>query len=150
MSTSRMNGWRRWAVRLAQHASSVLPGTRSPWAEAMRRELDYIADDAAALRWAIGCVFASYRTRLLQWFSPRTSWRQIAASGALMVLLALAVHDNAGGQTEPPRPEPNETACEPPGASPVLRQDRGGLNRTADIGRRTCRSDRADPPPPKK
>jgi hypothetical protein len=130
----------------------VLPGAQSPWAEAMRRELDYIADDAAALRWAIGCVLASYRTRLLRWpwFSPRTSWRQGAASGALMVLLALAVHDNAGGQTEPPRPEPNETVCEPPDASPALRQDRGGLHRPADTGARACRSDRADPPPPKK
>jgi hypothetical protein len=30
----------------------VLPGARSNWADAMRRELDYIEDDRAALRWA--------------------------------------------------------------------------------------------------
>ena len=35
------SGWRRLAMRLAQHASRVLPGA-GPWAEAMRHELDYI------------------------------------------------------------------------------------------------------------
>jgi hypothetical protein len=151
MTTWRMSRWRQWAVKLAQHASSVLPGAQSPWAEAMRRELDYIADDAAALRWAIGCVCASYRARLLQrpWFNPRTSWRQVAASGALMLLLALAVHDNAGGQTEPPRPAPDETMCDRPVASPDLRQDPSG-SRPTDTGQRACRSDRPDPPAPTK
>jgi hypothetical protein len=43
--------WRRLAMKLAQHASWVLPGA-GPWAEAMRHELDYIEDDADALRWA--------------------------------------------------------------------------------------------------
>jgi hypothetical protein len=60
--------WRRIAVLLAQHASRVLPrarSARSPWAEAMRRELDYIEDDRAALHWAIGCVTASYTAHLV-------------------------------------------------------------------------------------
>jgi len=144
-----MSTWRRWAVKLAQHASSALPGVHSPWAEAMRREIDYIADDAAALRWAIGCVLASYRTRLMQWFNPRTSWRQVAASSALILLLAVALYDSAGGQTEPPRPAPDETICDPV-ASPELRQDRGGLHRPTDAAHRTCRSDRPDPLNPKK
>jgi hypothetical protein len=43
-----MNGapsWsRRLAMKLAQHASWVLCGA-GPWADAMRHELDYIADD---------------------------------------------------------------------------------------------------------
>ena len=52
--------WRRLARRLAQHASRVLPGA-GPWADAMRHELDYIADDRAALRWALGGLLASYR-----------------------------------------------------------------------------------------
>jgi hypothetical protein len=56
--------WRRLAAKLAQHAAWVLPGARSPWADAMRRELDYIGDDRAALRWALGCILASYRARL--------------------------------------------------------------------------------------
>ncbi len=120
MNASR---WRRWAVKLAQHASSVLQGAQSPWADAMRRELDYIEDDPAALRWALGCVLASYRTRLIQrpWFSARTGWRQIATSVALMLLIGLALHDHAGGQTEPPRPAVDETTCDLPGASPELR-----------------------------
>ena len=48
--------WRRIAVLLAGHASTVLPRARSassPWAEAMRHELDYIDDDRAALHWAM-------------------------------------------------------------------------------------------------
>ena len=56
--------WRRLAVKLAQHASGVRPGA-GPWADAMRHELDYIADDAAALRWAFGGLLASYRARLV-------------------------------------------------------------------------------------
>src|SRR6266566_2638691 len=117
--------WRRWAVKLAQHASWVLPGARSPWAEAMRRELDYIADDRAALRWALGCVLASYRARLTL---PRIQGRvgrgavlrHAAASGALMLLIGLALLENAGGQTEPPQPASNETTCDPPNISPDI------------------------------
>jgi hypothetical protein len=105
--------WRRLAVRLAQHAARVVPGARSPWARAMRHELDYIADDPAALRWAIGCVLASYRARLADRlsFSPRTVWRQVAASGALMLVIGVALLDNAGGQTPPP-PARDEMACD--------------------------------------
>ena len=104
--------WRRLAVNLGKHAAWVLPG--APWADAMRRELDYIGDDPAALQWALGCVVASYRARLSQWFSLRPTWRQVATSGALMVLIGLALQENAGGQTQPPWP-----ACDEPGASRI-------------------------------
>ena len=106
--------WRRWAMRLAQHAAGVMPGARSPWADAMRRELEYIEDDSAALRWAFGCVLASYRLRLAHrpLWSARGTWRHVAASGALMLLIGLAFHDRADGQTEPPRPALNETTCD--------------------------------------
>jgi hypothetical protein len=115
--------WRRLAVRLARHASQILPGARSPWAEAMRRELDYIEDDPAAVRWALGCVLASYRARLTHrpGFSARITWRQVAASGVLMVLVGLALQDNAGGQTAPPRPAFDQTTCDPPAVSPEIR-----------------------------
>ena len=99
--SAALSRWRRLAVQLVQHAASALPGARAPWAEAMRRELDYIADDSAALRWALGCIIASYRTRLTQWFMIRPTWRQFATSGALMVLIGLALQENAGGQTQP-------------------------------------------------
>jgi pimeloyl-ACP methyl ester carboxylesterase len=115
--------WRRWAVKLAQHAAWVLPGARSQWADAMRRELDYIADDPAALRWALGCVLASYRARLTHRPGLRApaAWRQVATSGALMLLIGLALQGNAGGQTELPRPAFDETTCDLSGVAPGLR-----------------------------
>ena len=108
--------WRRWAMRLAQHAAGVMPGARSPWAEAMRRELDYIEHDQAALRWALGCVLASYRLRLAErpLWSARCTWRHVAASGGLMLLIALTLQVSAEGQTEPPRPGLDETTCDRP------------------------------------
>ena len=97
---------RRLAVQLMQHAAWVLPGGQSPWADAMRRELDYIGDDPAALRWAFGCILASYRARLVHRpsFRARATWRHLAASGVLMLLIAVALQEDAGGQTAPPRP----------------------------------------------
>jgi len=103
------------AVMLARHAARAMPGAGSPWAEAMRREIDHIADDAEAVRWALGCVLASYRARLLQRpaVNARMAWRQVAASCALMLVIGLAMLDNAGGQTPPPEPAFDKTACDP-------------------------------------
>jgi hypothetical protein len=118
--------WRRLAVKLAQHAAWILPGARSPWADAMRRELDYIGDDAAAVRWALGCILASYRARLAHrpCVTARAAWRQVATMGILMVLIGLALQENAGGKTEPPRPAFDEAPCNPPNASPQVHQHR--------------------------
>lgn len=114
------NRWRRLAVKLMQHAARILPGARSPWADAMRRELDYIGDDPAAVRWALGCILASYRARLADRPSFRTpaAWQHVAASGALIILIGLTLQENAGGQTAPPNPAPNETTCDLLRASP--------------------------------
>jgi pimeloyl-ACP methyl ester carboxylesterase len=114
--------WRRLALRLAQHASRVLPGA-GPWADAMRHELDYIADDAAALRWAFGGLLASYRARLAQWrcFSARASFRYVGTIGVLLLVIGLALEGHASGQTEPPQPVFDETACDLPGVSPEIR-----------------------------
>jgi hypothetical protein len=38
----------------------MLPPSRSPWAEAMKSELDHIDNDLEATKWAAGCVIASY------------------------------------------------------------------------------------------
>jgi hypothetical protein len=151
--------WRQLAVRLVQHAACVMPGARSPWADAMRRELDYIKDDPAALRWALGCILASYRARLTHrpslsaWrLRAPAAWRQVAASGVLMLLIGLALQDNAGGQTEPPRPAFDETMCDLPGMPPQISpNDRVSVprnNDNPDAGR--FRSDCADPLPAKK
>jgi len=115
--------FRRLAVTLARHAARVLPGAPSSWAQAMRHELDYIADDSAALRWAFGCMLASYKARFVHRprLSLRAAWRQLATSGALMLLIGLALQEHAGGQTEPPQPAFDETTCDLPGVSPELR-----------------------------
>jgi hypothetical protein len=85
----------------------------------MRRELDYIEDDRAALCWALGCVLASYKARLAAWagFRTRAVLRHAATSGAVMLLIGLALLENAGGQTEPPRPAVDETTCDRPDVS---------------------------------
>jgi hypothetical protein len=113
---------RRLAVTLVRHASWVLPTGRSPWAEAMRRELAYIDSDPAALSWALGCVLAAYRARLAHRssFNRRAVWRQVATGGALMLLIGFALHDNAEGQTEPPRPVFDQTMCDLPDVSPQI------------------------------
>jgi hypothetical protein len=59
----------------------------------MRRELDYIEDDRAALRWAIGCVTASYTAQLVVVLRVcgRILSRPLLAGGMLLsVALALA------------------------------------------------------------
>jgi hypothetical protein len=42
-------------------AAWIVPRTRSPWAEAMRSELQQIDDDLEALTWAIGCCVSSFK-----------------------------------------------------------------------------------------
>jgi hypothetical protein len=118
--------WRRLAVKLSRHAAAMLPDG-SPWAQAMRRELDYIGDDRAALGWALGCVLASYRLascrvilttgasmlrRLSAGRHPLMLLRRHAAvSAALMLAVGLAFLENAGGQTAPPPVHDDETVC---------------------------------------
>jgi hypothetical protein len=143
--------WRRFAVRLAQHAAWVLPGGRAPWAEAMRRELDYIADDPAALRWALGCVLASYRARLTDrpTLRARMTWQRVAAGGALMVLIGVALQENAGGQTAPPRPAFDETTCEGLLTAPAPRERKivtDAVDRPALAPQTPC-ADRSAPAP---
>jgi pimeloyl-ACP methyl ester carboxylesterase len=110
--------WRRLAVKLARHASRILPGT-GPWADAMRHELDYIADDWAALLWAAGGLLASYRVRLIQslYLNMRTSLRYAGTIGVLLLLIGLALEGHASGQAKPLQPVFDETACDLPGVS---------------------------------
>jgi len=133
-------------MRLAQHAAGVMPGARSPWVDAMRRELDYIEHDSAALRWALGCLLASYRLRLAHrpaW-STRFAWRHVAASGVLMLLIGFAFHDRADGQTEPPRPALDATTCDRPDVSPQIAPNGPVSDRRNHINAERVRSDCAD------
>ena len=54
---------RRIALALMEHAAQVLPSARSKWGEAMRHEIHHIENDREALKWACGCVLASYVER---------------------------------------------------------------------------------------
>jgi pimeloyl-ACP methyl ester carboxylesterase len=87
----------------------------------MRHELDYIADDATALRWAFGGLLASYRARLAQLGNPRTSLRCFGTIGALLLVIGLALAGHASGQTKPSQPVFDGTACDLPGVSPEIR-----------------------------
>jgi hypothetical protein len=142
---------RRWAVMLAQHAGRVLPGARNPsagnWGEAMRRELTYIEDDRAALRWALGCVVASYKARLTArpGFTGGTDARHIlrhaAACGAVMLVIGFTFLENAESQTEPPRQVPEETACDQAAPSGMVEPARnaGPVDRASDpAGETSC------------
>ncbi len=50
---------RRIAIAFCEYAGTILPPSRSPWAEAMKNELHHIENDSEAVRWAAGCVIAS-------------------------------------------------------------------------------------------
>ncbi len=55
---------RRMALILGGHARWVLWKRNAFWAEGIEQEIHHIRDDRAALSWAAGCVFASYREAL--------------------------------------------------------------------------------------
>jgi hypothetical protein len=55
---------RRTALAFMAHAGRMLPAEHLPWAEAMRQELHHIENDFEALKWAAGCVLASYAERI--------------------------------------------------------------------------------------
>jgi hypothetical protein len=112
--------WRRIALTLARHASGVLPRARSSWAEAMRRELDYIEDDRAALHWAIGCVVASYAAQfaVLLRAGGRVLARPILAGGMLLsIALALG---HAASLTEASVAPVEKTTCGVADLSPAI------------------------------
>ena len=61
------------AQSMMRHAARIMP--RGDWGTAMQNELEAIADDDVALRWAVGCVIAGYSERLnvlLQTWFART------------------------------------------------------------------------------
>jgi hypothetical protein len=129
--------WRRIALRFVGHASWVLPGARSGWADAMQRELDYIEDDQAALRWAIGCVTASYSSRLAA--LPRLRWRIASGpvlAGSMLFLIAMALQGHASDEASPAASD--ETSCDlpdmTPDTQPLRSQDRGGFRRPSQAG----------------
>jgi hypothetical protein len=56
---------RRLALRLVRHAAAVLRASRPEWAAALESELEHVPGHYRALRWAAGCVRASYMERYI-------------------------------------------------------------------------------------
>ncbi len=78
-----MNLARHMAHGLVHHAARGLPWARTAWAEPMRQEVDSIEDDLAALRWAAGCLVATY--------SERITTMRLASLSPVIGLVALLV-----------------------------------------------------------
>jgi hypothetical protein len=76
---------RRIARALMRHAARVMPARTMDWGAAMQNELEAIADDQVALRWAIGCLFAGYGERLNAMLQ---TWYARAVLAGLIALLA--------------------------------------------------------------
>ena len=60
---ARMSLLRALARRLMRHAANVLPESRTDWGQAMTNELEHVEGNFTALRWATGCILASYIER---------------------------------------------------------------------------------------
>jgi hypothetical protein len=65
-----MGAARTFAERLLRAMLRLAPAERRAWAEAMRRELDFMEGEWGALIWALGCTTAIFRECFQGW----TSW----------------------------------------------------------------------------
>jgi len=63
MINRRSLSW-RVASGLTAHAARILPPERREWSQAMIAEVDHLPSAGAAMRWAIGCIFAGYFERM--------------------------------------------------------------------------------------
>ncbi len=91
---SAVRSWRRrLAIALVAHAARILPASRSPWADAMRHEIEHIEHDTEALTWAAGCAVASYveRSRAMDLIhAPGVRWLLAVVVGLQAVPLLFA------------------------------------------------------------
>jgi pimeloyl-ACP methyl ester carboxylesterase len=123
MTPERAPQRRREASLRPEHVQGgslkLLPDA-GPWTEAMRHELDYIEDDAAALSWAVGGLLASYRARLvhLLCLSTPAALRYVGVGSVLVLAIGSALMGHASGQ--PLQPVLDETVCNLPGVSPDI------------------------------
>lgn len=56
---------RRLAIALLRVATWVLPASRREWLRDMRGELEHVKSESAALEWAAGCLWASFKERAM-------------------------------------------------------------------------------------
>ncbi len=111
----------RLTIRLLRHATRVMPHSRLAWADAMRSEFEHVKDRPDALAWLVGCVFASYRSRLADLWTryAHQSIRRLAASGVVVIVVGYVLENRACGQTHPPAFI--DMACELPHVTPDIR-----------------------------
>jgi pimeloyl-ACP methyl ester carboxylesterase len=88
----------------------------------MRYELDYIADDPAAVLWALGAVLASYRARLARCrrVSGRALFGCVGTVTGLVLVIGFTLMGHASGQAKPPQPVFAAAACDLPRVSPEV------------------------------
>jgi pimeloyl-ACP methyl ester carboxylesterase len=79
----------------------------------MRNEFEHVKNRPGALPWAVGCILASYRSRLteLQSRPARQIVMRFAACSLGLLLIGYALDNRACGQT-PPRPAFTDAACD--------------------------------------
>jgi len=88
MTERQQTPWRRRvALWLLAHATRTLPAARQSWADAMRAEIAHVQSDGEAVRWALGCAWASHVERLRA--QPVLDW--LAIRIVVVVLLAQCV-----------------------------------------------------------
>lgn len=70
---SRASLRRALAERLMRWSERLMPGSRRPWAQAMRAELDHIDRERDVLAWAFGCCVSSFGLRIREILVKRES-----------------------------------------------------------------------------
>jgi len=114
-SRERLTAW------LLRHATWIMPHSRWAWVDAMRSEFEHVKDRPDASAWLVGCVFASYSSRLADLWTryAHQAIRRLAASGVVVIVVGYALENRACGQTPPPAF--TDTACELPHVTPDIR-----------------------------
>jgi hypothetical protein len=83
-------GWHRLlAQELLRHAVALLPRNQSPWADAMRIEIQHIDDDREALSWALGS-FRACLTERLRVLRPHISAHTLGALWIVVFVISSA------------------------------------------------------------
>jgi hypothetical protein len=90
---SRRTFARRAAVVLMRRSVRIMPDIRAQWAAAMQNEMCLIENDKDALRWAIGCLRASYAEKIRSDYGGAMNRQKInrisAIAPVILSLLAL-------------------------------------------------------------
>lgn len=88
----------RLARLLIDHADRMMPAARRGWGQAMKAELAHLPSTPAALRFALGCVQASYALRVRELMTLSSvarltlaAWAMIGAAGYLLAAILMVL-----------------------------------------------------------